>query len=77
MEATITLHYDDFTLEFFNKLKAFVKGKEVVISVREEEESINEYLLREPAYAAELKRRIDNIENNTTELVEVKLDDLL
>lgn len=76
MEATITLHDDDFTLEFFNKLKAFVKGKEVVISVREEE-SINEYLLREPAYAAELKRRIDNIENNTTELVEVKLDDLL
>lgn len=76
MEATITLHDDDFTLEFFNKLKAFVKGKEVVISVREEE-SINEYLLSEPAYAAELKRRIDNIENNTTELVEVKLDDLL
>lgn len=76
MEATITLHDDDFTLEFFNKLKAFVKGKEVVIRVREEE-SINEYLLREPAYAAELKRRIDNIENNTTELVEVKLDDLL
>ncbi len=76
MEATITLHDDDFTLEFFNKLKAFVKGKEVVISVREEE-SINEYLLREPAYAAELKRRIDNIENNTTELVKVKLDDLL
>ena len=77
MEATITLHDEDFTLEFFNKLKAFVKGKEVVISVREEEESINEYLLREPAYAAELKKRIDNIENNTTELVEVKLDDLL
>jgi hypothetical protein len=77
MEATITLHDDDFTLEFFHKLKAFVKGKEVVISVREEEESINEYLLREPAYAAELKKRIDNIENCTTELVEVKLEDLL
>ena len=80
MQATITLHDEDFTLEFFNKLKAFVKGKEVVISVKEEEEdgeSINDLLDKNPAYAAELLRRIDGIENGTSQLIHVKMEDLL
>ncbi len=78
MEATITLHDEDFTLEFFDKLKAFVKGKEVIISIKEEdEESINNLLDRNPTYAAELLKRIEGIENGTSELVHVKMEDLL
>jgi hypothetical protein len=81
MEATIKLHDKDFTLEFFNQLKAFVKGKEILISIKEgveeDDETINDYLLKEPAFAAELYKRIEDLENGKGELVQMKLEDLL
>jgi hypothetical protein len=83
MEATITLHDDDFTLEFFHKLKAFVKGKEVVISVREENKTPNslhedatEYLMKSEDNHQQLIEAINRIENQSG-LVTVNANDLL
>jgi uncharacterized protein YecE (DUF72 family) len=83
MEATITLHDDDFTLEFFHKLKAFVQGKQVVISVREEEETSNalqedvtEYLMQSKENHQQLLDAIHRIDNQS-DLVTVNANDLL
>lgn len=83
MEATITLHDDDFTLEFFHKLKAFVKGKEVVISVREEAETSNalhedatEYLMQSKENHQQLLDAINRIENQSG-LITVNTNELL
>jgi ferritin len=82
MEATITLHDDDFTLEFYHKLKAFVKGKEVVISIREEEspnslyEVATEYLMQSKENHQQLLDAINRIDNKSG-LVTVNTNDLL
>ncbi len=82
MEATITLHDDDFTLEFYHKLKAFVKGKEVVISIREEEspnslhEDATEYLMQSKENHQQLLDAINRIDNKSG-LVTVNTNDLL
>ncbi|MFC4230513.1 hypothetical protein ACFOW1_01325 [Parasediminibacterium paludis] len=83
MEATITLHDDDFTLEFFHKLKAFVQGKQVLISVREEEETSNalqedatEYLMQSKENHQQLLDAIHRIDNQS-DLVTVNANDLL
>jgi hypothetical protein len=84
MEATITLHDEDFTLEFFHRLKAFVEGKEVVISVREEDvsnsnimrEDDTEYLMRSPENHQQLLDAINRIDNKSG-LIAVVTEDLL
>ncbi len=84
MEATIKLRDEDFTLEFFNKLKEFVKGKEVVISVKENDATqINnllngddtEYLKSSTENDKQLLAAINRIENKEN-LVTIAMEDL-
>lgn len=75
MEAVIKLNVDELSNEFLDNLKKLFPGRNVEIKV-EEEMDATEFILSRSAYAEELSRRIKSIEDNTADLITVKLEDL-
>ena len=75
MEAVIKLDIDELSVEFINNLKKLFPGRKLEIKV-EDEMDATEYIMSNPAYYAELRRRIAEYER-TRETVKVKPEDLL
>jgi hypothetical protein len=76
MEAVIKLDIDEITVEFIDNLKKLFPGRKVEIKV-EDEMDATEFIMSRPAYAEELTRRIESVENGTARLIEVKPEELL
>jgi hypothetical protein len=76
MEATIKMNVEELSQEFIDKLKKLFPGLELEIRLKP---SIDEtdFILNNPAFAEELKRRIKNVENNTENLVTINPEDLI
>ncbi len=75
MDATISLSEKEFTHELLDKLKATFSGKKFKIEVEDEIDE-TDFILSNEAYAEELIKRIQSVENKTADFVSVKPEEL-
>jgi len=76
MEATIKMNVEELSKEFVDKLKALFPGLQVEILLKPSADE-TDFILNNPAFAEELKRRIKNVENNKEDLVTINPEDLI
>jgi hypothetical protein len=76
MEATIKMNVEELSKEFVDKLKALFPGLQVEIRLKPTVEE-TDFILNNPAFAEELKRRIKNVENNKRALITINPEDLI
>jgi hypothetical protein len=76
MEATIKMNVEDLSQEFIDKLKKLFPGLELEIRLKPSVDE-TDFILNNPAFAEELKRRIKNVENNTENLITINPEDLV
>ena len=76
MEAIIKLNINELSTEFISKLKETFPGLEVEIRLRPSEVE-TEFILNNPKFAEELKKRIDRFEENPDNVINLKAEDLL
>lgn len=74
METTIRIHTDDLTNDIIEGIKKLFPHKTVEITVHPADET--EYILSNPAYANELKSRIDEYKQKH-EGINLKIDEIL
>jgi hypothetical protein len=91
METTIRINTDMLNMEILEGIQKMFPHKKVEITIQETydefaedggvyiegDEDATQFILNRPAFAAELRRRIDSIENKTAKLVTVNPQDLL
>lgn len=76
MDAVINIYENEFTHEMLDKLKSAFTGKKFRIEI--EEESVEtDFILSKPAFAEELKRRIQSIENREAEFITLNPGELI
>ena len=74
METTIRIHTDDLSSDIIEGIKKLLPHKTVEITVHPADET--EYILSNPAYANELKSRIDEYKKKH-EAINLKIDEIL
>ena len=74
METTIRINTDLLNQDIVDNIRRMYPHRIVAITVQPADDT--EFILSNPAYAAELKSRIDEY-NTTRETIDVRLDDLL
>jgi hypothetical protein len=74
METTIKINTDSITPEFIDGIKKLFPHQTVEIIIQPADAT--EYILRNPAYAAELEERIEAYEKKK-EVITLKADELL
>jgi hypothetical protein len=88
METVIRINTNLLNIDILEGIKKLFLHKKVEILIQEddaeneedtegEDEDATEFIMKRPAFAAELLRRIKSIENNEAQLIEVKLEDLV
>jgi len=76
MEATIKLNISELSEEFISKLKETFPGLAVEITLKPFQDE-TEFILNNPKFAAELKKRIERIETNPENVITINAKDIL
>ncbi|MFN5170563.1 MAG: hypothetical protein ACK5DD_13145 [Cyclobacteriaceae bacterium] len=74
METTIKINTDKLNVDFIEGIKKMFPHKEVNITIQPADDT--EYILSNPAYASELKERIEQYQRKK-ETISVKSNELL
>jgi hypothetical protein len=74
METIIRINTDSLDADFVEGIKKLFPHKTVEITIQSADDT--EYILSNPAYANELKERIENYEKKK-EVIRLKSDDLI
>ncbi len=91
METTIKINTDLLNDDVIEGIKKLFPHKTVEITIQEEyvedeedagafaedEEDATQFIMKRPAFAAELLKRIESYEKNKEELIHVKVEDLI